>query len=163
MVRNRKGSVTCRGYKWLNVLYTLFQVKKTFMKSHTDKILVQTDFQSCYNSVEHSAHKSTGQALRVMKMSSVLDTHEGGLRALDNYLWLPSKRTLFYQILVGCNFLTPHDHSKKPKCKFCDNQQEASWKHLFFQCPEFSENGKPKIITRIITMLEIDTKYAEHS
>ena len=58
--------------------------------------------------------------------------HHGVLPQLNNPLMRPRERTLFYQVMVGSNFLTPSSHKKKPQCLFCD--KKATFSHLLFEC-----------------------------
>jgi hypothetical protein len=51
-----------------------------------------------------------------------------------------SERTLLLRAISGCDFLTPHDFRKPPKCKFC-SENRADWKHLFFLCPKCDGAG----------------------
>ena len=41
--------------------------------------------------------------------------------------------SLFSQVLSGCDFLTPFNHSKKPNCRFC-GCKKINWIHILFQC-----------------------------
>ena len=49
--------------------------------------------------------------------------------------------TLYINVLSGCDFLTPHNHAKKPGCSFCDSA-EADWPHLLFECPNLQNGHK---------------------
>ena len=37
--------------------------------------------------------------------------------------------------MSGCDFLTPNNHKKKPKCKFCECEK-VHWPHVLFECEE---------------------------
>ena len=51
---------------------------------------------------------------------------------------LPRKSTLLLiRTFSGCDFLTPHKHSVKPKCVFC-GAEKTTWEHLLCSCPSRS-------------------------
>ena len=54
----------------------------------------------------------------------------------------------FLQTLCGCDFLTPFDHSVKPKCKFCGTEN-VDWSHILFVCTK-RDNGF-KIVQTFLT------------
>ena len=128
-----------------------FHIPKIQMKMRTDKIMGEIDFAASYQAARDSV-TSTGQARMVVHATSILKAHHGGLCILNNHLWLPSERTLFFQVLVGSNFLTPFNHSNKPDCKFC-NEKNISWSHFFCKCPDYQENQKPKILKQFTKAL----------
>ena len=41
--------------------------------------------------------------------------------------------SLFINVLSGCDFVTPHNHARKPQCKFC-GAEKIDWIHLLFNC-----------------------------
>jgi hypothetical protein len=43
------------------------------------------------------------------------------------------KMSLFINVLSGCDFVTPHNHARKPRCKFC-GAEKIDWIHLLFNC-----------------------------
>ena len=49
----------------------------------------------------------------------------------------------YIQALSGCDFLTPHSHNNKPKCRFCDHDS-VDWTHLLFKCEKYN----PQILSK---------------
>jgi hypothetical protein len=72
-----------------------------------------------------------GQASNVLKAITYNQTHSllPQLR-----VEIPRHHMVNYlRVLSGCDFVTPHNHGNKPKCKFCD-KPKADWLHLLFKC-----------------------------
>ena len=100
---------------------------------------VYCDYRQCLECLTESVQGGSGQAGR---------THaylkgEQRPRLCPLLLLKPahrSERTLLLRTISGCDFLTPHDFRKPPKCKFCSGNR-ADWKHLFFLCPKCDGAG----------------------
>ena len=84
--------------------------------------------------LEDSALRGTGQAMEALQtVSQDSAYHLSPLLRCNIPRYSMSK---FVQALSGCDFLTPHDHNKKPKCRFCDHNS-VDWTHLFFKCKKY--------------------------
>jgi len=120
---------------WLSELETLdTSIPKNQMKARSKRVLYPVDFARLYNTITISALQSSGQARLTHTATQFMNCHLGVLQVLKNPLWIPSERTLFVQTFMGCDFVTPFNHKKKPACKFCDNKK-TDWPHLLFNCP----------------------------
>ena len=112
----------------------------------------EIDFKITKSALEDSARRGTGQASKVLQtISQDSAYHLSPLLRCNIPRFCMSK---FIQALSGCDFLTPHDHSKKPRCRFCDHAA-TDWTHLFFKC----NNYKTQILSKFkITNLHPQTR-----
>ena len=110
-------------------------VSKSALKSLTSTFFAKYDFRITRRAAIRSAVFSTGQADGFRRVSFTMDRHRAVLPLLTNPLMTPSERTLFYQVLIGCDFLTPFSHAKKPKCRFC-KARNTTPRHLLLECPK---------------------------
>ena len=96
----------------------------------------------------------TGQAAKVADYASAGAPR---LCAILRVVQPSRKMTLLLnRTLCGCDFLTPHKHSVKPKCVFCGDAT-TTWEHLLCSCPSRSafvnernamlENGLTELTT----------------
>ena len=71
--------------------------------------------------------------------------------------------SVYLNVLSGCDILTPHSHSRKPKCKLCGFHR-ADWPHLLFRCTSYPNRSKyfQKII-RALLLAEKDATQLEIS
>ena len=51
----------------------------------------------------------------------------------------------YLKTLCGCDCVTPFDHSSKPKCVFCD-ENEIDWIHILFQCEKCNGNREKLVV-----------------
>ena len=102
-----------------------------------DLTMSKVDFEYCRNELKKSLN-STGQTSNILRAIEGREAH-----SLIPHLQVYTRRsqlTLFSNVLSGCDFLTPFNYSKKPKCKFCDCEK-ADWIHLLFACKQFENNN----------------------
>ena len=91
------------------------------------------DFERCKHALTESAVRGSGQASSVLNAIATYNTH--CLLPLLR-VEIPRHNMVQYtRSLVGCDFVTPTDHSKKPKCKFCKSKK-VWWPHILFCCKE---------------------------
>ena len=129
---------THRQFQWLGDYRSLSRVPGDLDEFNK---LVKTSFEECDQSVciqalKKSADRAsggTGQAAKVLdfvsdratpKLAAILRINHSRRR----------DRTLFLNALSGCDFLTPHKHTVKPKCVFCGTAN-VDWEHLLVSCP----------------------------
>ena len=94
-------------------------------------VMEEVDMSACLSNIEKSALYGSGQALHVHRYCNKI------LPSVCPLLMFEPRtrrvRTLFLNALSGCDFLTPFNYKKKPKCILCE-KCPASWKHLLFEC-----------------------------
>ena len=103
----------------------------------TKALLEGGDFRRCLEHLARSADNARGGSGQAGRTYAYL-AGEIRPRLCPLLVFNPtyrSQRTLLIRSLSGCDFLTPHDFRKTPKCKLCDGNR-ADWKHLFFLCPK---------------------------
>ena len=103
-------------------------------KLNVRALLEKIDFMNTKKKLELSATQGSGQAKRALRTVSRDKTYHLSplLRAnIPRY-----SLAKFIQSVAGCDFLTPHNFRKKPKCRFCNNTT-ADWPHLFFKCEKY--------------------------
>ena len=106
--------------------------KHTTFKSKLKISFERCDFERCKRALYESVGRS-GQTFLVSAMISNRTTH-----SLSQQLRVSisrSRMALFTNVLSGCDFLTPYNHAKKPKCKFC-GANDVHWVHILFECTE---------------------------
>ena len=114
-------------------------------KKKIRSLLEEFDFKNTIDSLKDSTFRGTGQPRKVLQtVSNDCAYHLSPLLRCNIPRYAMSK---FVQAISGCNFLTPFDHSKKPKCRFCDHAT-ADWTHLLFKCKKYH--------SQILTKLETD-------
>ena len=140
--------------RWLPEFETLeTALNPKMFKSLVRKVCDSVDFKDCCLEVASSAFLSTGQGRLTHAATQHLNSHAGVLQILGNALWTPSERTGFFQTFLGCDFLTPFSHKKKPICKFCGHEC-ATWPHLLLSCPRALVDGRPRIIVEVLDCLQ---------
>ena len=50
----------------------------------------------------------------------------------------------FIQAFSGADFLTPHNHQDKPKCKFC-HADGINWTYLLFECDKYDSKIRKRL------------------
>ncbi len=112
-----------------------FQDSKLFNKS-VRCILESADLKTALACLARSANTANGGSGQAQRAYSYLS---GDVRLrltplLKVCFVSRSTRTLFTNVLSGCDFITPHSHKNLPKCRFCD-QNRVDIAHLLFSCP----------------------------
>ena len=105
--------------------------------SEISKMFLKHDFEHCKHEIMESANRS-GQAVLISQALHQRTTHS--LLPQLRVQVTRSRMALFTNVLSGCDFVTPHNHAKKPKCKFC-NASNTDWPHLLFMCPALDTQG----------------------
>ena len=98
-------------------------------------IVEGVDLKRTKQALKVSRDNGSGQSNRVFKMVKTDAEYH-----LSPLLQLPEVPRFalakFIQTVAGCDFLTPHNFSNKPKCRFCDDST-ADWCHLLLKCPNY--------------------------
>ena len=105
-----------------------------FMKNTMERL----DFEHCKAALSDSAIRGSGQARLVDAATQRQLTH-----AMIPQLKVEIPRhqmVLFINTISGCDFITPNNHAKKPKCKFC-GARKVYWPHILFECEQRSTRG----------------------
>ena len=126
---------------------------KIQLKKITTHAFQRIDFRMARRAVIQSAALSTGQAEGIRRVTFTVDRHRGVLSQLANPLLSAPERTIYHQVLIGCDFLTPFSYRNKPKCLFC-GAKGITMKHLVLECPRVSNLGDGTgtlILERILT------------
>ena len=108
---------------------------KKFLKSAMVTAFNRIDFETSRAAVTRSALVSTGQAEGMRRIAVTGREYCKVLPQLTNPLYTAPERCIFYQVLVGCDFITPFSYRKRPKCCLCGAPQITT-QHLVLECPE---------------------------
>ena len=103
--------------------------------------LEECDLNSCLEKIRSS---NSGQGFRVYGYCS----NNTRVKICPLLTIAPRRRrqrTLFINALSGCDFITPTNYRRKPKCKFCDTE-ECDWEHLLFRCPARHDAGRALVV-----------------
>ena len=80
----------------------------------------------------------SGQALRAFRYHAG-EVTIGLSPLLNRHFARRSTRTLWINVLSGCDFITPHSHKNLPKCNLC-GKNEIDILHLLLDCPKMDQN-----------------------
>ena len=106
--------------------------------------MVRSTLESCdlsrdLRALERSAGgEGSGQALRAYQYSAGEASIELS-PLLNRHFARRAERTLWINVLSGCDFITPHSHKNRPKCKLCGKNSIDIF-HLLLDCPEIDQN-----------------------
>ena len=129
---------------------------KKYLKSKMVAAFNRTDFEIARVAVIQSALVSTGQADGMRRISHTMRGHCKVLPQLVNPLFTAPERTIYFQVLVGCDFITPFSYRNKPKCCLC-GARKVTTKHLVTACPKTAlcaGNSGILLVDRILTQTE---------
>ena len=104
--------------------------------------------------LEKSCNSGTKQPTNVIKLVSKVNVYD--LCPILKYARVQRfALSKYIQTIAGCDFLTPHNYTKKPTCRFC-RCSAANWKHLLFECDNYQSG-----IWNSFNIDELHTKTAE--
>ena len=125
------------------------------------KLFNRLDFEACRDAVTNSALVSSGQAEGMRRVADTMTEHRKVLQILANPLLPAPERTLHYQVLVGCDFITPFSYKKRPKCAFC-GKRRITTSHIVLECPETALDGSDiAVVKNIISSVECPLEIRE--
>ena len=122
----------------------------------SEKALHKLDFCRCKTAIMESASR-LGQGSRI---SNAIADREGHSLLFNLQVDIPRYMyPLYLQVITGCDFLTPFDHTKKPDCPFC-KEKSIGWEHLMFRCSNCVNSGSEniRIMRDSLTWEEYDEK-----